>query len=129
MIVAVAALLIAACLSVGLRTTSGWLDHWHPMDRLVLAAVLGGLIVAAAIVVSTRFGLTQAGYGLAFSLAPVGVFDVMKWWYRSRHLSTPWLVGARTTTWILALRVIAVLALIAALVWLIVSGATASPPQ
>ncbi|MGH9386640.1 MAG: hypothetical protein ACRD2N_20405 [Vicinamibacterales bacterium] len=122
MIVAVAALLFAACLSVGLRATSGWLDRCHPIDRLLLAIVLGGLLIAAALVVSTRFGVTQAGYGLAFSLAPVGLFDVVKWWYRSRRGPSPWLVGARAATWILALRWIAVLAAIAALGWLAVAS-------
>jgi hypothetical protein len=129
MIVAIAALLLAASLSVGLRATSGWLDRWHPIDRLVFAIVLGGVMVAASLNLSSRFGVIQAGYGLAFSLAPVGFYDIVKWWYRSRRRRTPWLFGADAAHWILALRWAAVAATIAMFAWLVISPVTASPPQ
>jgi hypothetical protein len=118
MIVAVAALLLAASVSIGLRTTSGWLDHWHPMDRLVLAIVLGSILLAASLMLSARYGVIQAGYGLAFSLAPVGVYDGMKWWYRSRGLRTAWLIGGHAPPGLLALRWIAVIGVCAALLGL-----------
>ena len=129
MIVAIAALLLAACLSIGLRMTSGWLDHWHPMDRLLMAIVLGGLLVGTALAISARSGLTQAGLGLAFSLAPVGLFDITKWWFRSRPLLTPWLIGARVARWLLLVRWLATLSLIASIVWLVLSPSLASSPQ
>lgn len=129
MIVATAAVLFAACLSIGLRSTSGGLDHWHPMDRLLLAMSLGGLMITAALVVSARFGLMQAGFGLACSLAPVGLFDLAKWWFQSRRSPTPWLIGAHAAPWILALRWTVVIAVLAGLALLALSRATLSPPQ
>ncbi len=124
MIVAVAALLLAASLSVGLRATSGWLDHWHPLDRLVLATVLGGVIIAASLLVCERYQVVQAGYGLAFSLAPVGLFDVTKWWFRSRGTRTSWLIRAEATAGLLALRWGVVFAAIAVLAWVVMSAAS-----
>ena len=129
MIVAVAALLLAASLSVGLRVTSGWLDHWHPVDRLVLAAILGGVFIAASLLLSASYGVIQAGYGLAFSLAPIGLFDITKWWFRSRHKRTSWLIRAEAAPWQLALRWAAALALIGAIIWLAISPATMPAPQ
>ena len=118
MIVALAALLLAASLSIGLRTTSGWLDHWHPMDRLLLAIVLGAIMLAASLMLSSRYGVIQAGYGLAFSLAPVGVYDGWKWWHRSRGARSAWLIGAEAAPWLLACRWMTVLGLCAAVLWL-----------
>lgn len=129
MIVAVAALLLAASLSVGLRATSGWLDHWHPIDRLALAVILGGVLVGASLLVSARYGVIQAGYGLAFSLAPVGVFDITKWWFRSRQRRKAWLIRAPVAPWHLALRWGAAFALMAAIFWLALSPAAISAPQ
>jgi hypothetical protein len=126
MIVAVVALLVAASLSVGLRATAGWLDHWHPIDRLMLATILGGVMLAASLTMSSRFGVIQAGYGLAFSLAPVGVYDVVKWWYRSRRTRTAWLFGADASSWVLVLRWAALIGLIAMCVWLLMPAAAAS---
>jgi hypothetical protein len=118
MIVAVAALLLAASLSVGLRATSGWFDDWHPFDRFLLAIALGAIMVAASLMLSSRYGVIQAGYGLAFSLAPVGVYDTLKWWHRSRGARGAWLIGAAAPAWLRLVRWAAVLGAIAALVWL-----------
>ena len=124
MIVAVAALLFAASLSVGLRATSGWLEHWHPMDRLLLAILLGGLLIAAALAMSARSGLTDAGYGLAFSLAPVGVFDITKWWFRSNGRRSSWLFGATAAGWVVALRWLTLIAMVGALATLAAAPAS-----
>lgn len=128
MIVAVAALLVAASLSIGLRATGGWLDHWHPMDRLLLASLVGGVIVAALLLASGRFGLRQAGFGLAFSLAPVGLFDVTKWWCRSAGHRALWLIRTTAPPWIVALRWTAVIALLVAVV-IVLARSTTAPPQ
>ena len=129
MIVAVAALLVATSLSVGLRATSGWLDHVHPMDRLLTAVVLGGVIVAASLLVCARYGITAAGYGLAFSFAPVGVYDVTKWWFRSRRTRGGWLMHAEAAMWLLAVRWGAVIAGAAAIAWLVMSPVSPTPAQ
>jgi hypothetical protein len=122
MIVAVAALLFAASLSVGLRSTSGWLDHWHPVDRLAMAIVFGGLLTAAALAIAARSGLMEAGYGLAFSLAPVGFFDLAKWWFRSRGRRSSWLLGATASGWVVALRWLFLVAMVGALVAMAVAA-------
>jgi hypothetical protein len=123
MIVAVAALLVAASLAVGLRATSGWLEHWHPIDRLMLAIILGGVMLAASLTLSSRFGITQAGYGLAFSLAPVGLYDVLKWWFRSRGRRSSWLLGATAAGWVVALRWLFLVAMVGSL-----AALAAAPP-
>ncbi len=125
MIVVVAALLFAASLSVGLRATSGWLDQWHPVDRLAIAVVFGVLLTAAALAVAARWGLTDAGYGLAFSLAPVGVYDFAKWWYRSRGRRASWLPGATAAGWVVVLRWLFLVAMAGALVAMVAMP----PPQ
>jgi hypothetical protein len=123
MIVAVAALLVAAALSVGLRATSGWLEHWHPIDRLILAMILGGVVLAASLTMSSRYGVIQAGYGLAFSLAPVGLYDVLKWWFRSRGRRASWLLGATAAGWVVALRWLFLVAMVGGL-----AALAAAPP-
>jgi hypothetical protein len=118
MIVAVAALLLAASLSVGLRATSGWLEHCHPIDRLVLSVVIGGLLIAASLLISARYGIAAAGYGLAFSIAPVGLFDVTKWWFRSRRSRTAWLVRSNAAPLWIAVRWTVLLLSVAGIAWI-----------
>ena len=126
-IVVVLALIAAAAASLGLRTTDGLLGRvTHPGDRLALALVVGLVWVALALRLSSEFGVFEAGLGLIISLAPVGAFDVARWWYRSRHHLSPWLLGPIGPSWLVVLR------------WLFVAGvvvvslsafiAVASPP-
>ena len=105
MIVAGLALLAAAAASIGLRTTSGLLVRVaHPVDRLALAVVTGSVLVSLALRLSSEFGVFEAGLGLAISLAPVGVYDLTRWWYRSRRDVSPWLVGSSEAWWLVWLR-------------------------
>ncbi len=76
------ALLALAALSLGLRTTSLLSPRLHPVARILLAALIGSILVMAGMQISMRNGVHDLGLGLYLSLSPVGVFDVMKWWYR-----------------------------------------------
>lgn len=111
MIVVILALLAAAAVAVGLRTTNGLLTRVaHPADRLALSLVAGVVWVALALRVSAVCGVMEAGLGLTVSLAPVGAFDLTRWWYRSRAEMSPWLVGSSGPWWLVSLR------------WLFVAG-------
>lgn len=109
--------LIAAALSLGIRSTTV-LDAWqpHPVDRLLAGFAAGSALVWIALVFSWRWGAAEAGLGLVASLAPVGVYDVVRWFYRSRAQRVPWIVGAGRPLWVLSLRVVAA----AVLVWVLV---------
>lgn len=75
-------LLALAALSLGLRTTSMLVPRVHPIARLVLAAIVGTMFTVAALQLSDSYQVHDLGLGLLISLAPVGVFDVLKWWFR-----------------------------------------------
>lgn len=78
-------LLALAALSLGLRTTGVLLSpRLHPLMRLVAAAVIGGVMIGAILELCNAYGIAQLGWGLLFSLSPVGIFDVAKWWFRWR---------------------------------------------
>ncbi len=86
MTVLVAALLVAASLSLGLRTTSLFLDaRVRPALRLAAALVIGGLATAVILQVCSSFHVFELGLGVLLSLSPVGLFDLAKWWFRSRR--------------------------------------------
>ena len=79
------ALLSLAAVSLGLRTTGVMLGpRVHPLARLVLSIVIGAVFVFVALDVARNLRIVELGLGLLASLAPVGVFDVVKWWYRWR---------------------------------------------
>lgn len=79
------ALLSLAAVSLGLRTTGVMLSQRrHPLVRLVLSIVVGAIFVLVTLDVSRNLHMFELGLGLLASLAPVGVFDVAKWWYRWR---------------------------------------------
>lgn len=112
----VVALLAAAAISLGLRVTSGLLAGVsHPIDRLLLAAVVGISIAWLSLVASTRYQVFEAGLGLLVALAPVGVYDVARWWGRSRRPFGPWVRAP--------LPVVAVRCLITAAVLMACAGA------
>lgn len=83
---AVAVLLTLASISLGLRTTSLYAgDRVHPVARLLLAVVTGALMTAVILQVCENYRVFELGFGLLLSLAPVGVYDLLKWWFRRRR--------------------------------------------
>jgi len=109
----VVALLAAAAVTLGLRTTAV-LDgrEVHPMDRLALGLVAGVSLVWVSLAVSTRYRAFEAGLGLLVSLAPVGVYDLLRWYYRARRPMASWASGS---AWILTVRLLLTLGLLVAL--------------
>lgn len=102
-------LIVATSLSLGLRATALVVDEpVHPMDRLALAAIGGGLITAVVLQVCASYGVLEMGLGLILSLSPVGPFDLTKWWFRSRGRRSGWLFGARRSVAVVGLRFAAV---------------------
>ena len=75
------ALLALAALSLGLRTTSV-LTTVSPLLRLALALIVGGIMTMALLELCRSYQVFELGLGLLISLAPVGVFDLAKWWFR-----------------------------------------------
>jgi hypothetical protein len=84
MIVVVAPLLALAAVSLGLRTTAILIPRVHPIVRLVAACMVGAIFAAVTLQVSERYQVYDMGLGLLLSLSPVGVFDLLKWWFRWR---------------------------------------------
>lgn len=82
----IAVLLALASISLGLRTTSLYVSaRVHPVARLALAVVTGGLMTALILQVCESYGVFEMGFGLLLSLSPVGVYDLLKWWFRRRR--------------------------------------------
>jgi hypothetical protein len=81
-----AVLLALASISLGLRTTSLYLNsRVHHVARLVLAVVTGGLMTALILQVCESYHVFEMGFGLLLSLSPVGVYDLAKWWFLKRR--------------------------------------------
>ncbi|MDP3719244.1 MAG: hypothetical protein Q8T13_15895 [Acidobacteriota bacterium] len=98
-------LVMLAGLSLGLRTTSVLLPpQTHPLDRMALSIVAGALWAAVVFEASSSYRVFDLGLGLMLSLSPVGVFDLAKWWFRSRGRRSGWLRVAGTPVWLLASR-------------------------
>jgi hypothetical protein len=112
-------LVILAGLSLGLRTTSVLMSpHAHPMDRMALSIVAGALWTAVVFEVSESYRIFDFGLGLMLSLSPVGVFDLTKWWFRSRGRRSGWLRPGQAPAWMVALRWLFLAALAATVVFL-----------
>ncbi len=111
-------LLVAlAGLSLGLRTTSVLMDAAaHPLDRLSLSVLAGALWTALVFEVSTSYRAFDFGLGLMLSLSPVGLFDLTKWWFRSRGRREGWLRPGVAPAWLLALRWLFLMALAASVI-------------
>jgi hypothetical protein len=108
-------LVMLAGLSLGLRTTSLVMDgEAHPLDRLAVAIIAGALWTAVVLEVSSSYRIFDFGLGLMLSLSPAGLFDVTKWWFRSRGRRAQWLRGSVSPAWLLALRWLFVIAVVAA---------------
>lgn len=80
-------LLALAAVSLGLRTTSVLIPRVHPLIRLLASSVIGTVFVMVTLQISDSYHVHDLGLGLLVSLAPVGVFDLVKWWYRYRRSS------------------------------------------
>jgi hypothetical protein len=98
-------LVMLAALSLGLRTTSVLMaPATHPMDRLAFSVLAGTLLAALVFEIATTYRIFDFGLGLMLSLAPVGLFDLVKWWFRSRGRRSGWLRGSAAPGWIVTLR-------------------------
>jgi hypothetical protein len=78
-------LLALAAMSLGLRTTSLLIPRVAPLARLVVSAIVGTILVTATLQICDRYQVHDLGLGLLISLAPVGIFDLLKWWYRRKR--------------------------------------------
>jgi hypothetical protein len=74
-------LLVLAAVSLGLRTTSFLNARVHPVARMGLAMVVGGILSAAFLQFCDSYRVFEFGLGLLISLSPVGLFDAVKWWF------------------------------------------------
>jgi hypothetical protein len=80
-------LVALAAISLGLRTTGGWLGREvHPIGRLLLSIAAGTLITLVILELAESYDVFELGLGLLLSLSPVGVFDLVKWWFRWRRV-------------------------------------------
>jgi hypothetical protein len=129
---ALVALLVAAAISLGLRSTAAHDARApHPLDRLVVGLGAGGALVWAGLLLSSRWRVFEAGLGLLVSLAPVGLYDLARWWYLSKRPFAPWVVGSHRPAWVRLARVLAVvaLALACAGAFVAIGGVLAAPSQ
>ena len=75
-------LLGLAAASLGLRTTSVLVPRIHPVVRLLVSLVIGAMFVTVTLRLADTYRVYDMGLGLLLSLAPVGIFDLVKWWFR-----------------------------------------------
>ncbi|HEX6163050.1 MAG TPA: hypothetical protein VFZ31_06785 [Vicinamibacterales bacterium] len=78
-------LLGLSAMSLGLRTTSLLIARAGALVRLVASAIVGTIFVMTTLQICDRYGVHDLGLGLLLSLAPVGIFDLLKWWYRRKR--------------------------------------------
>lgn len=81
-LVVVGVLLALAAASLGLRTTSVLIPRINPLVRLLASLIIGIVFVIVTLQVCDQYRVRDLGLGLLLSLAPVGVYDVVKWWVR-----------------------------------------------
>ena len=77
-------LLALAAASLGLRTTSVLIPRVNPYLRLACSIVIGAALVVGSLRVSDSYLVHDLGLGLLVSLAPVGIYDLVKWWFHTR---------------------------------------------
>lgn len=78
----VGVLLGLAAASLGLRTTAVLIPRLHPLLRLVVSGIIGLVFVIVTLQISDSYHVHDLGLGLLVSLAPVGIYDLAKWWFR-----------------------------------------------
>jgi hypothetical protein len=81
MSIVITGLLILAAVSLGLRATTMIRPRVHPMVRLLIAFAAGALLSLAFLQLCESYRVLEFGLGLLISLSPVGVFDLVKWWF------------------------------------------------
>lgn len=83
-------LVALAAISLGLRSTAVLLAPGvHPVGRLLLSIAAGTLVTMVILELTASYGVFEFGLGLLLSLSPVGVFDLLKWWFRWRNRRQP----------------------------------------
>jgi len=82
---AIGVLLALAAVSLGLRATGLVIPRVPPLPRLAVAGVVGTILVVATLQICDRYQVHDLGLGLLLSLAPVGVFDLSKWWFNRKR--------------------------------------------
>ena len=83
-VVAIGVLLALAAITLGLRATGLLIPRVPPLLRLAMSAIIGTILVLATLQICDRYRVHDLGLGLLISLAPVGIFDLAKWWYRRK---------------------------------------------
>ena len=78
----VGVLVALAAISLGLRVANALIPRVHPLGRLVIGAIIGSALTTATLRICDRYNVHDLGLGLLVSLAPVGIFDLVKWWFR-----------------------------------------------
>ena len=78
----VGVLLALAAASLGLRTTVVLIPRVNPVLRVLMSIIIGGVFVTVTLQISDRNQVHDLGLGLLVSLAPVGLYDLAKWWFR-----------------------------------------------
>ena len=81
----VGVLLALAAISLGLRVTGVLISGIHPLARFVIAAIIGSALTMGTLEICNRYLIHDLGLGLLVSLAPVGLYDLLKWWFRWRR--------------------------------------------
>jgi len=84
-LVVTGALLALAAASLGLRTTSVLIPRVHPLLRLLVSLVIGGMFVIVTLRICDSYQVHDLGLGLLISLSPVGIYDLAKWWFRRQR--------------------------------------------
>lgn len=83
MTLVISGLVALAAISLGMRTTAVLVGpEVHPVGRLLLSIAAGTLITLVILELAESYGVFELGLGLLLSLSPVGVFDLVKWWFR-----------------------------------------------
>ena len=115
-------LVTLAGLSLGLRSTSVVMSPAaHPLDRMALSILAGALWTAVVFEVAESYRIFDFCLGLMLSLSPVGLFDLTKWWLRSRGRRGQWLDGASSPL-LMGLRWLFLAALVTAVAVYILRG-------
>lgn len=79
-------LVALAAIALGLRTTAVLLGPAiHPLGRLLLSVAAGSLITLVILELAESYRVAELALGLLLSLSPVGVFDLLKWWFGWRR--------------------------------------------
>lgn len=86
--VLVGALLSLAAVSLGLRTTAVLIPRVHPLLRMLVSLIIGGILVTVTLQICDSYSVHDLGSGLLISLAPAGIYDLAKWWFLRRRGSS-----------------------------------------